>query len=47
MNWQGAIETTVTGLGYELVDAEKSAGGLLRVYRSTMPDGRRGDAASA
>lgn len=32
MSWQGAIETTVTGLGYELVDAEKSAGGLLRVF---------------
>ena len=26
MSWQGAVETTVTGLGYELVDAEKSAG---------------------
>jgi ribosome maturation factor RimP len=32
MSWQGAVETTVKGLGYELVDAEKSAGGLLRVY---------------
>jgi len=32
MTWQGAIETTVRGLGYELVDAEKSAGGLLRVF---------------
>ena len=32
MSWQGAIETTVKGLGYELVDAERSAGGLLRVY---------------
>ncbi len=32
MTWQGAIETTVSGLGYELVDAEKSAGGLLRVF---------------
>ena len=29
MSWQGAVETTVTGLGYELVDAEKGAGGLL------------------
>ncbi len=26
------IETTVTGCGYELVDVEKSAGGLLRVF---------------
>jgi len=32
MTWQSAIETTVKGLGYELVDAEKSAGGLLRVF---------------
>ena len=32
MTWQGAIETTVKGLGYDLVDAEKSAGGLLRVF---------------
>ncbi|MDP9043745.1 MAG: ribosome maturation factor RimP, partial [Pseudomonadota bacterium] len=31
-NWQSAVERTVTGLGYDLVDAEKSAGGLLRVY---------------
>jgi ribosome maturation factor RimP len=38
MNWSrswqdalGAIETTVRGLGYELVDAERSVGGLLRV----------------
>lgn len=32
MSWQVATETTVKGLGYELVDAEKSAGGLLRVF---------------
>ena len=31
MNWESAVERTVTGLGYDLVDAEKSAGGLLRV----------------
>jgi ribosome maturation factor RimP len=31
-SWQGAVERTVTGLGYELVDTERSAGGLLRVY---------------
>ena len=31
MNWQSAVERTVTGLGYDLVDAEKSAGGLLQV----------------
>lgn len=32
MNWQAAVEKTVTGLGYELVDCERSAAGLLRVY---------------
>ena len=32
MNWQRAVEDTVTGLGYDLVDAEKGVGGLLRVY---------------
>ncbi|RYG38420.1 MAG: ribosome maturation factor RimP [Burkholderiales bacterium] len=31
MSWQTAVETTVTGLGYDLVDCERSAGGLLRV----------------
>lgn len=31
MNWQAAIERTVQGLGYEMVDAERTAGGLLRV----------------
>jgi ribosome maturation factor RimP len=32
MSWQQAIDRTVTGLGYELVDLERSGGGLLRVY---------------
>jgi ribosome maturation factor RimP len=32
MSWQNAIERTVTGLGYELVDTERSARGLLRVF---------------
>lgn len=31
MSWQQALERTVTGLGYDLVDVERSAGGLLRV----------------
>ncbi|MBW8847661.1 MAG: ribosome maturation factor RimP [Burkholderiales bacterium] len=32
MSWQTTVETTVTGLGYELVDCERSAsGGTLRV----------------
>jgi len=47
MTWQGAIETTVRGLGYELVDAEKSAGGLLRVFidhpGSEHPSGDQSD----
>jgi ribosome maturation factor RimP len=30
-SWQQAIDRTVGALGYELVDAERSAGGLLRV----------------
>jgi len=32
MNWQLAVEKTVTGLGYDLVDTERSPKGLLRVY---------------
>lgn len=31
MTWQQAIDRTVTGLGYELVDLERTGGGLLRV----------------
>lgn len=31
MTFQQAIDNTVTGLGYEVVDVERSAGGLLRV----------------
>ncbi len=37
MNWLKAVETTVTGLGYELVDCERSPQGLLRVYIDRMP----------
>ena len=32
MNWLGAIDKTVTGLGYELVDCERAPRGLLRVF---------------
>jgi ribosome maturation factor RimP len=32
MNSQTAIERTVTGLDYELVDVERSAAGLLRIF---------------
>jgi len=37
-NWQAAVEKTVTGLGYELVDCERSAGGLLRVSIDKLAD---------
>ena len=32
MDWQSAVQRTVTGLGYQLVDAQHSAGGLLRLF---------------
>jgi ribosome maturation factor RimP len=31
MGWQDTVTQTVTGLGFDLVDLERSAGGLLRV----------------
>lgn len=31
MAWQDTVKQTVTGLGYDLVELERSAGGLLRV----------------
>ena len=43
MNWQAAVETTVTGLGYELVDAEKGASGLLRVLIDQLPESKLGE----
>ena len=36
-NWQAAVGRTVVGLGYDLVDAERSVGGLLRVYIDHPP----------
>jgi ribosome maturation factor RimP len=35
--FRASIEQTVTGLGYELVDVERAARGLLRVYIDRMP----------
>jgi len=35
------VEKTVTGLGYELVDMEQAARGLLRVFIDTLPDHAR------
>ena len=37
MNWQDAAQRTVTGLGYELVDFERTAGGQLRIYIDRVP----------
>ena len=31
MSWQDAVKTSVTGLGYDLVEIERSAAGLLRI----------------
>ena len=43
MNWQGAVERTVTGMGYDLVDAEKGAGGLLRVLIDQLAESALGE----
>src|SRR5438552_1227351 len=37
MSWQTAVERTITGLGYDLVDCERSARGLLRVFIDRVP----------
>jgi ribosome maturation factor RimP len=37
MNWQAAVDRTVSGLGYELVDLERSGRGLLRVFIDRLP----------
>jgi len=37
LGWRDAIEQTVVGLGYDLVDIERSAGGLLRVTIDRAP----------
>ncbi|MFZ2989008.1 ribosome maturation factor RimP [Ideonella sp.] len=37
MSWSQAVERTVTGLKYELVDVERSPGGLLRVLIDRVP----------
>jgi ribosome maturation factor RimP len=43
MNWQDAVERTVTGLGYDLVDVERSARGLLRVFIDRLPNDPGGE----
>lgn len=37
MSWQQALERTVTGLGYDIVDVDRSPGGLLRVTIDRLP----------
>ncbi len=37
LDWREAIATTVSGLGYELVDVERAQRGLLRVYIDRLP----------
>jgi ribosome maturation factor RimP len=37
MGWQTAVEKTVVALGYELVEAERSPGGLLRATIDNPP----------
>jgi len=37
MSWSAAVERTVTGMGYDLVDVERSGGGLLRVTIDRLP----------
>lgn len=41
MSWQQSVEQTVVGLGFEMVDLERSAGGLLRVSIDTPFDPTR------
>jgi len=43
MNWQSVVERTVAGLGYEFVDAERTAGGLMRVFIDRVPGDPSGE----
>ena len=43
MSWQAVIEVTVKALGYELVETERTPGGLLRVYIDRMPGDPNGE----
>jgi len=47
MTWQAAVERTVSGMGYDLVDLERSAGGLLRATIDRRPDGAYADGGDA
>lgn len=37
LGWRGAIEATVSGLGYELVEIERAPRGLLRIFIDRRP----------
>src|SRR6218665_3092436 len=43
MNWQAVVEQTVTALGYDLVDCERSPKGLLRVFIDRLPNDPAGE----
>ncbi len=43
VNWQIVVESTVTGLGYDLVDCERSPKGLLRVYIDRLANDPAGE----
>ena len=43
MSWQDVVERTVTGLGYDLVDTERTPGGLLRVYLDRVANDPNGE----
>jgi ribosome maturation factor RimP len=43
MSWQSVVERTVTGLGYELVEVERSGGGLVRVTIDRLAGDPRGE----
>ena len=42
-SWQSAAERTVAALGYELVDTERTAGGLLRITIDRLPGDPTGE----
>ena len=43
MNWQGVVESTVVGLGYDLVEIERSGRGLVRVTIDRVAGDPRGE----
>lgn len=43
VSWQDLVERTVSGLGYDLVECERSVRGLLRVYIDRLPGDPAGE----